>query len=93
MFSIHQLRSSVHIVQGTSSFVGAGLGFAVTGDFVGFFVGSGVGSNVGSVENERKDGVIGELTCLNESGCRKISGQRLIKYTLDLPSVGAGVGD
>lgn len=79
IFSIHQLRSSVHIVQGTSSFVGAGLGFAVTGDFVGSSVGSGVGSNVGSVENERKDGVICELPCLNESDCRKMSGQRLIK--------------
>ena len=83
MFSIHQLRSSVHIVQGVSSFVGTGLGFAVTGDFVGFFVGSGVGSgvgpNVGSVENERKHGVIGELICLNESDCRRICGQRLKK--------------
>jgi len=59
MFSIHQLRSSVQIVHGTSSIIGAGLGFAVTGDFVGLFVGSGVGSNVGSVEKKtEKHGVI-----------------------------------
>ena len=72
MFSIHQLRSSVHIVQGVSSFVGTGLGFAVTGDFVGFFVGCGVGSNVGSWKIMKENNeVIDEFTKLNESDCRK----------------------
>ena len=51
MFSIHQLRSSVQIVHGASS-DGTGLGFGVTGGFVGLSVGlllgSGLGSSVGS---------------------------------------------